>query len=85
MYKYEKTKKINWQHAYLLFITAIAIVSLVGNAAQNRNYDETKKSYEREINILESTYQELQDKYSSVQNQLEIITDEYNELYKSGQ
>lgn len=77
-YKYER--KINWSNVYILAVTAIALVFIVAFAYENHCKNEMISSYEREIQIFENTYQDLQERYSEVNNQLKIITDEYNDL-----
>lgn len=87
---YKSKKKVNWEHVYLLFITAVAIVSIVGNAAQNHNYAEAEKFYEREIKSLENKTVYLKDEVRNVNidelhNLYKNLKEEYNNLYESGQ
>lgn len=70
---YKSKKKINYDHLYILVISLIALVFIIAFAYENHCKNEIAKSYEREIQVLENTYQDLQ-------NQLEILTDEYNDL-----
>lgn len=78
IYKYER--KLNKKNCYLLFITIIAIVSLIGNAYQDKHYTESIKSYKRELKTADNTYLELQKEHKKVNDNLKIITDEYNDL-----
>lgn len=82
-YKYER--KINWSNVYILAVTAIALVFIVAFEHENHCKNEEAKSYEREIQTLENTYQDLQKKYADKNNKLKIITDEYNELLEEKQ
>lgn len=77
---YKSKKKINWSNVYILAVTAIALIFIVAFAHENHCKNEAAKSYEREIQTLENTYQELQKKYKTVNDQLKIITDEYTDL-----
>lgn len=85
---YKSKKRVNLEHVYLLFITAVAIVSIVGNVAQNHNYDKSEKSYKSEIKSLENKTIYLKDenrdvKINELQNLYEDLKEEYNELYQS--
>lgn len=77
-YKYER--KINWSNVYILAVTAIALVFIVVFAYENHCKNEMAKSYEREMQTQENTYQDLQKKYKIVNDKLNIITDEYHDL-----
>lgn len=77
-YNYER--KINWPNVYILSVTAVALVFIIAFAYESYFKNEAAKSYEREIQTLENTYQELQEKYADKNNKLKIITDEYNDL-----
>lgn len=70
---YKSKKKINYDHVYMLVITAIALVFIIAFKYENYCKNEMISSYERELKVQENTYQDLQ-------NQLEILTDEYNDL-----
>lgn len=77
---YKSKRKTNWSNVYILAVTAIALVFIIAFAYENYFKNEAAKSYEREIQTLENTYQELQKKYKTVNDQLNIITDEYHDL-----
>lgn len=70
---YKSKKKINYDHVYMLVITSIALVFIIAFKYENYCKNEMISSYERELKVQENTYQDLQ-------NQLEILTDEYNDL-----
>lgn len=75
---YKSKKKINYDHIYMLVITLIALVFIIAFKYENHCKNEMAKSYEREIQVQENTYQDLQ-------NQLEILTDEYNDLLEKSE
>lgn len=86
----KKKRKVNKNNAYLLFITAISIVSIIGNAIQNHNYDKAEKSYKSEIKSLENKSIYLKDENRNVNidelhNLYEDLKEEYHDLYTSGQ
>lgn len=84
MYTYEK-KKINKKNCYILFITIIALISLVGNAYQNKVLMKCNDISDREYNTLYIEYQKQYEELKETNKKLQIITDEYNDLLKSGE
>lgn len=85
MYRYEKKKKINYKHCYVLFITIIALISLVGNAYQNKVLIRCNEISDREYNTLYIEYQKQFEQLKAANKKLQIITDEYNDLLKSAE
>lgn len=75
---YKSKKKINYDHLYMLVITLIALVFIIAFKYENYCKNEMISSYERELKVQENTYQDLQ-------NQLEILTDEYNDLLEKSE
>ena len=84
MYTYEK-KKINKKNCYILFITLIALISLVGNAYQNKVLMQSNDIFNREYNTLYIEYQKQYKELKAANKKLQIITDEYNDLLKSAE
>lgn len=85
MYRYEKKKKINYKNCYVLFITLIALISLVGNAYQNKVLMRCNEISCREYNTLYIEYQKQYEELKETNKKLQIITDEYNDLLKSAE
>lgn len=77
---YKSKRKTNWSNVYILAVTAIALIFIVAFAHENYCKNEIAKSYEREMQVQENTYQDLQKRYADKNNKLNIITDEYNDL-----
>ena len=86
-------RKVNWKNVYLVFISLVAVVSVIGNYYQDRNYGKASRlneSYTKEletelvelntVDIHGDTYtvQQVKDKYLELQEQYEL-------LYKSGE
>lgn len=78
-------RKLNSDHIYMLIVTLIALIFIGLYIHEAYCKKEMAKSYERELEVQENTYQDLQKEYKKVNDRLKIITDEYNELYESGQ
>lgn len=85
MYTYEKKKKLNHKNCYLLFITLIALISLVGNAYQTKVLMQCNDISDREYNTLYIEYQKQFEQLKAANKKLQIITDEYNDLLKSAE
>lgn len=85
MYTYEKNKKPNYKNCYILFITLIALISLVGNAYQNKVLMQCNEISDREYNTLYIEYQKQFEQLKAANKKLQIITDEYNDLLKSAE
>lgn len=96
MYTFEKKKKINKKHAYIIFITLFALISLVGNIFQNVSYANVEEINVQEYNTLYSQYKQAKNKtvylsdenrnvtIEELQNLYEDLKKEYTELYYSG-
>lgn len=83
MHSYEK--KSSYSSLYVVVVTLIAIFCIGFACYENHGKNVLQKSYERDLKVADNSYLELQEEYSKVKNQLEIVTDEYNDLYQSGQ
>lgn len=86
----ENKRKLNKNNAYLLFVTALALVYVVAFSYENYCKNKMIKSYEHEIELLENKTVYLEDEGRDVNidelhNLYKSLKEEYNDLYVSGQ